>query len=106
MGEPEEFFYNTRSRNHRTNPNFNRRLSAALVSDIQSENEGDIDDIDPFADSDNEQDADYLPEEDASDIEDEFVIEPNEIVGSDEENEDQSDVQVENDEYFIGKDGT
>lgn len=108
MSETVDFFYNTRQRQHKNDSNFNKRLSAALLNDIQSENEGDIDEIDPFDDGDDDLDADFVPSEDeASDIEDELVIEPNEIFDSDDDDDEEENSEVHaNDEYFYGRDGT
>lgn len=107
MSDTIEVSYNTRSRNKRNCPNFHKRLSDALISNIQSENENEeeIDEIDPFAESDDDTDGDYIPEEDASDIEAEYDIEANELSDSDEETESENELTPD-DEYFNGKDGT
>jgi len=77
-----------------------------LLSDIRRANtDEDIDEeVDPFG-VDDDQDVGYVPEEDASDIEQDEVIEPNEILDSDEEIEDDS-LPEPNDNFFYGSDGT
>lgn len=39
MAEIIELFYNTRSRRNRQNPELNKRLSDALISDIQTDSD-------------------------------------------------------------------
>lgn len=109
MGDEVEFIYNTHLL--RRSSDTNTRLAAALTNDIKREsNESEPDEIDPLADDEDEQGIDYVPEDDASDIGEEFVIEANEILDSDEEEEDENEMHVENQsenvEYFYGKDGT
>ena len=52
---------------------------------MQHGNADQDEEVDSFGINDDDGDMDYLPDEDASDIENELVIEPNEIFGSDEE---------------------
>lgn len=112
MSEEIDFVYNTRARGKRFSKELQTRLSLALSSDLESVRDVDeLDEIDIYADFDDDQDVDYIPEEDASDIEDELVIEPNELIStSDSEEEEEEETRERpkerSDEYFYGKDNT
>lgn len=117
MGDEVEFIYNTRLRRRSLSVDFYSRLSSALMSDFERRNadEEEEAEVDPFStDGDDvDRDQNYVPEEDASDIDSEVEIEPNEIFDSDEEEEEEGEVptdaaqqQQQKDGYFYGKDGT
>lgn len=116
MSDEVEFIYNTRLRARSISTDFYTRLEQALSNDIQHGNpERDESDepVDSFFDEDDDdRDLNYLPEEDASDIETDMVIEANEITDSDEEiveeDEEMPDVRrpIETDTCFYGKDST
>lgn len=93
MSDEVEFLYNTRPRRPGLDSNFHARLEAALSHDIQRNPEEEIDGIDvddPFRVDEDGNDSDYVPEEDASDIETDIVIEPNKIIDSDNEMEERT----------------
>lgn len=107
MADELEFIYNTRLRSANLQP----QLSEALVRDFQSQVEADEND-DVF-ENDGDDTADYVPEDDASDIENDLEIEPNELYDSDEdvdeEEESGNDAEAANEVdsgCFYGKDGT
>lgn len=114
MAEIIELFYNTRSRRNRQNPALNKRLSDALISDIQTDSEFDEDgdEVDGFEDSDDDDIYYSFPNvEEASDVEDELIVEANELSeseddGDEDECETNSDESSEDDTFFYGKDGT
>ena len=82
MGDEVEFVYNTRSRCRSLNDtDFHTRLAAALLNDKQHGNADQDEEVDSFGINDDDGDMDYVPDEDASDIENELVIQPNEIKG-------------------------
>ncbi|XP_025415575.1 piggyBac transposable element-derived protein 4-like [Sipha flava] len=93
---------------------FYERLATALVNDIERERNveesEEIDEIELFPADDDDCDVDYVPnEDDASDIENEVIIEPNDLVDSDEEfteSETQNLCTSTSEECFYGKDGT
>lgn len=112
MNDEIELVYNTRSRKKRFDTDFHARLATALNNDISVEISDDEDD-DALEDDDNDQGDDNLRNDNASDIEDELIIEPNEILDSDEdeeESEEESEERIgnrsKNDDCFYGKDGT
>lgn len=85
-----EFIYNTRSRDGHIDTAFYEILAAALVKDIERERNveesEEIDEIESFPADDDDCDVDYVPnEDDASDIENEVIIEPNDLFDCDEE---------------------
>lgn len=109
MNAELESLFNTR-RSRRTNPDFCMRIAEALANDLEHERaveEGD--EIEQFADEQYD-DLDYFPNEnDASDIENNLVIEPNESCDSEDDEEElpsQTVQQHSAEEYFYGKDGT
>lgn len=108
MNDEIELVYNTRSRKKRFDTDFHARLATALNNDISVEISDDEDD-DALEDDDNDQGDDNLRNDNASDIEDELIIEPNEILDSDED-EEESEERIgnrsKNDDCFYGKDGT
>lgn len=101
MNEEIEFLYNTRSRTRSLDPNHQRKLAAAFSRDIEDDIE--VDEENPFDDSD---DGDYCPDDDASDVESELVVEPGEFIESEEENDQEGKPQATSNEFYIGKDGT
>lgn len=114
MGDAVEFVYNTRLRSRSLSVDFYSRPTNALVIDMQQDNpdqDEEAEAIDQFDDGDHG-DADYVPNEDASDIEEDVIIEPNEIFDSDEEIVDETEEVAEvnvadrDDGFFYGKDGT
>lgn len=114
MSDSVEFVYNTRLRSRILSVDFYSRLTNALVEDMQQNNpdqDEEAEAIDPF-DDDDHGDENYVPDEDASDIEEDVMIEPNEIFDSDEEIVDETEEVTEvnvadrDDGFFYGKDGT
>ncbi|KAL4143109.1 hypothetical protein QTP88_005476 [Uroleucon formosanum] len=101
-------------RDHATVILIHERLAAALVNDIERERNveesEEIDEIESFPADDDDCDVDYVPnEDDASDTENEVVIEPNDLFDSDEEfteSETQNLCTSTSEEFFYGKDGT
>lgn len=104
MSEEIEFQYNTRWCGRRVD---DRASAAALLQDIQNDNLELNEEIDPFGgDDENDESWAWVPG-DASDIEDDFVIEANELDDSDEDEEMQvfkSQNTASN--FYYGKDGT
>lgn len=74
MNDEIELVYNTRSRKKRFDTDFHARLATALIKDISVEIIDDEDD-DALEDDDNDQGDDNLRNDNASDIEDELIIE-------------------------------
>jgi hypothetical protein len=104
MSDEIEYRYNTRSRG-RDNQ---EELRVALLRDISSENTEVEEEVEPWID---DEETDWLPEEDASDIDDDYVIEPNELENSDDSDDGEATAESqapegENDSCFYGKDGT
>lgn len=56
-----------------------------MLNDSQHGNLEQDEEVDPSNVVDDDRDLDYVTDEDASDVENEFVIEPNEIFDSDEQ---------------------
>ncbi|XP_050338220.1 uncharacterized protein LOC126764593 [Bactrocera neohumeralis] len=88
------------------------RLTSSLVNDIQNENNDIVrEEVDPFESDDDDRDVDYVPFEDASDIENEIEIEPYEILDSDEEEvidgveEEERETPAATEASYYGKDG-
>uniref|UniRef100_W8C4W2 Uncharacterized protein n=1 Tax=Ceratitis capitata TaxID=7213 RepID=W8C4W2_CERCA len=117
MSEELKFIYNTRLRSRSLSIDFYSRLSNAFVNDFNrnSENVEENLALNDYDDGDDSRDLDYVLDGDASDVENELVIELNEIeiLDSDEEIEDEeqhataSVIQREaTTESFFGKDGT
>ena len=113
MSEEINFIYNTRSSAQTFDAiDFYSRLDTALSNDIQNYLEEDVDvvrEINPYPRYGDENDLDYYPDVDASDIEEDLVIEPNEVFNSDDEEEpieNQTTQQATTDKCFYGKDGT
>lgn len=106
MAEDLEFVYNTRLRTGSLTDNFQQQLSSALQRDFALHTEAD-EELDLFEDQSGEN-TDFVPEDDASDIEYELEIEANEIFDSDEESEEESENAPTQaaDGFLLGKDGT
>ncbi|XP_050338294.1 piggyBac transposable element-derived protein 4-like [Bactrocera neohumeralis] len=107
------YVYNTRLRSRNISADFYDRLTSALVNDIQNENNDVVrEEVDPYESDDDDTDVDYVPFEDASDIENEIEIEPNEILDSDEEEvidgveEEERETPAATEISYYGKDGT
>lgn len=104
MSDEAEFVYNTRLRARSISTDFHGRLANALMRDF-----GNGSDDEEEEDRSHEEDVSaYMPNEDASDIEDDLVIEPDENFESDDEEEgERQDVGPEETETCMyGKDGT
>lgn len=70
MSEEVEFLYTTRLRRQSMDADFQSRLAAALVRDVQRENtDENTDEVNNLLGNDEEEE--YVPEDDASDVEDE-----------------------------------
>lgn len=116
MDDEVDMVYNTRLRRQSLDTDFHRRLANALANDLQRER--DAEEIEESEDEDlyrldfnDLHNMDYLPEEDASDIEQEDIIEANEILDSDDDDEgnmhDETQQSIAADDAcFYGKDGT
>lgn len=106
--EDIEFVYNTRSR-RKNDDNFRRRVSDILITNIQTEptDYESGDEEDPLVDINDTRDLDFVPDDDdASDIEAEYEVEPNEISDSENDEEETPDQAQSDNECFVGKDGT
>ncbi|XP_050339100.1 piggyBac transposable element-derived protein 4-like [Bactrocera neohumeralis] len=113
MIDEVEYVYNTLLCSRNISADFYDRLISALVNDIQNENNYVLrEEVDPCESDDNDRDVDYVPFEDASDIENEIEIEPNEILDSDEEEvidgveEEERETPSATETSYYGKDGT
>lgn len=109
MEDQVQLIYNTRLRSRGLTKDFQTRFSKALLNDIQRGNDEDVKrDNDSFNPDDSDE---YLVEDDASDAEDDFVIKPNEIFHSDEDEDEMDEIHVEahsqrSTNILYGKDGT
>lgn len=88
MNDEVAFIYDTRLPDGRVSTDFNTQLSAALLNDIQHNN--------PDVVEENGEDAGAVisgdDSEDASDIEEELIIEPNEALDNADDGIDEGDV--------------
>lgn len=109
MDETVEFVYNARLRRRSLDTDLQSRLAAALLNDIQRDN---IDQgVGTAGDDINHDEGDehaFVPEDDASDIEEDMVIEPNELSDSEDDDEEREGEEqpVEDENILYGKDGT
>lgn len=109
MSDEVEFVYNTRFRRQSLDAEYQSRLAAALVRDIRrqsEEEEEEIVDDGAFQNDEDDGDIDFVLGEDASDIEDEIIIEANEIMDSDENDTPYVENREESEQNFFGRDGT
>lgn len=110
MGEEVQFVYNTRFSSGSVN--FHTRLAEALANELERERAAEEvvanDEIDDFPVVDDDMDLNYMPDDgDASDVENDWVVEGDEVFDSDDSDDDEEiEEQNATKDSFLGKDGT
>ncbi|XP_031626214.1 piggyBac transposable element-derived protein 4-like [Contarinia nasturtii] len=111
MSDDIEFLYNTHQNDDDFDQTFYSRLEAIFAHDINEYHKRIGEDLEPIFMSGDEGDEQYIPcEDEASDIENDLLVEPNEMIDSDDDVDDDftEEIQLEtvSESFFYGKDGT